>query len=446
MPAKADPARRTAAAAIVRLHEGGWANLIAKEALAAPLLSARDRAFAGALFYGAAERLVTLDTLLAPYLKRPPEALDAEVRAVLETGVYQMFYMRVPVSAAVNESVKLVRSMGKSSAAGLVNAVLRRVAEAGPLEGRQLRFASELERVQVVYSVGEAVARAVMQALPEEYDAFLAACFGGDIGAEELCLRANTLKITVAALARRLEEQGARVRPGTLPGCLYTAMPGGVAADGLFAEGLYHVQGEASQYACACLGARPGMRVLDLCAAPGGKSATLAQQMGGGVGLTCCDVQPHRLPLIEKTFARLGIEGAAVLLNDAAEYNEALAGQQAVLCDVPCSGLGVLRKKPDLRYVDGQNFTSLPALQLKVLNTAARYVVEGGRLVYSTCTIRKEENGDVVSQFLRQNPAFRAVAPPMPPPQGAINNEQNITILPHCTGLDGFFVATLQRL
>ena len=366
-----DKTRKAAALAVIRLHKGGWANLTAKTVLAGSGLDGREKAFAAAVFYGTAERLATLDCLLAPYLKKPVAKLDTEVRAVLETGLYQMLYMNVPPRAAVDEAVKLTRSFGKASAAGLVNAVLRR-AQAARLE--DIHFGSELERVCVTWSVGAAVAKAVMEALPDEYDDFFAASFAQP----ELCLRVNTLRTSSTELVDKFGEMGISTQPGSLANCLYAKLPGGVAEEPLFAKGLYHVQGEASQFAAACVGAKPGERVLDLCAAPGGKSATLAQEMGGGEGLTACDIRENRLPLISETMTRLGIEGAKVLLNDAAVYREELAGQDRVLCDVPCSGLGVLAAKPDLRYTDGGHFAALPALHMTVLSVAARYVKRGG--------------------------------------------------------------------
>ncbi len=446
MKQRADGARRAAVAALVRMHRGGWAAAAAG-ALTAAQLSPRDKMFAGALFYGSAERLVTLDFLLTPFLKKPVEKLDAEVRAILECGLYQMLYMRVPQSAAVNESVCLARAFGKTSAAGFVNAVLRRAAAlatqpgAGP-DFTQMSFESERQRVCVQWAVSAAVAGAVMAVLPGEYDEYFAASFSSG----ELCLRCNTLKTNREELAAALAAQGAAVRAGSLPQALYAVIPGGPAQQPLFAAGHYHVQGEASQYACANLGAQSGQRVLDLCAAPGGKAATLAQEMGGGAGLVACDARESRLPLIHDTLGRLGLTGVRVLQNDAtvfrADWEEK---QNRVLCDVPCSGLGVLAQKPDLRTADGAGFATLPALQLKILQTAARYVKGGGRLVYSTCTLRQEENAAVVREFLRENSDYKVVKPEYCP-QGALIRDNMMTILPHKTGMDGFFVACLVRL
>lgn len=437
----ADAARRAAAQAVVRVHNGGWANLTAKSVLDASGLNPRDRAFANTLFYGTVERLVTLDYRLAPLLKKPLNKLDVEVRAILETGLYQILYMNVPPRAAVDESVKLARALGKTSASGFVNAVLRRAAQN---KEAVHEFSNNIERVCITWSVSEQVAQAVMQALPHDYDAFFEASFSKP----DICLRVNTFKTTAAGLAHDLEEEGADVCAGSVPNALYIKMPGGVNGNLLFKDGMYHVQGEASQYACACVDAQQGHHVLDLCAAPGGKTATLAQNMGGFAlegKLTSCDVRSNRLPLIRQNLDRLGIQGVNVLLNDATKYNPDLTGQDRVLCDVPCSGLGVLAKKPDIRYSDGENFTTLPALQLEILRTAAQYVKQGGQIIYSTCTILPEENSQVVHAFLAESKEF-VLAPLPAPPTGAVVQNKMVTLLPHKTGLDGFFVASLLKL
>lgn len=456
-----DRARRAAAAALMRVHRGGWASLAADRALAAPSLSPRDRAFTGALFFGSAERLVTLDALLAPLLSRPLEKLDVEVRAILETGLYQLLYMRVPARAAVDETVKLATAMGKGSAGGLVNAVLRKAAAkyadvageepnevARRLLGEDL-FTDEETRMGLLYSVSAPVARALMESLPDEYEDYLAASFATSFGeAGVLSLRVNTLRTSADELAAQLAGRGIAVQPGPLPTALLANIPGGVQGEPLFDAGLYGVQGIASQWAVASLAPRAGERVLDLCAAPGGKSAAMGQEMGGGAGLTVRDLSEGRLEKARALFARLGIAGADIAAGDATVYDEDLAGQDAVLCDVPCSGLGVMGKKPDLRYAAGENFggshaAALPGLQLKILSTAARYVKRGGRLLYSTCTVRRQENEEVVQAFLQNHPGF-APAPPPAVPEGARIEGGMMTLLPHRTGTDGFFITLLE--
>lgn len=433
-----DKARKTAVTAVIRLHKGGWTNLTAKTILADGVLSARDKVFAAAIFYGTAERVVTLDVLLQPYLKKPIAKMDVEVRSILETGLYQIKYMNVPASAAVNEAVSLARSFGKTSASGLVNAVLRKAKDA---ELEDIKFQTELEKIMAYASVSEPVAKAVMQACPEDYEDFFAASFAR----QEMCIRTNTLKISTQELQEKLQAEGISARLGQVPDSLYVKMAGGVIDEPLFKEGHYHVQGESSQLACACLEVARGQKVLDICAAPGGKSATLAERMGGGQGLTACDVRENRVPLIQETFARLGIGNAQIIQNDGTVFAEALEGKDRVLCDVPCSGLGVLASKPDIRYNNGGNFAELPSLQLKILHTSSRYVKKGGRIVYSTCTIRPQENEQVVEKFLRKNAEFTLVEPAFIPNGATVRNKM-IATFPQNGFSDGFFVATMERL
>ncbi len=441
-------ARYIAVKALVQMHRGEWANTALNTALATSILQPRDRAFAAAVFFGASERAATLDFLLQPLIKKPIAKLDVEVRAILQSGLYQGLYMSVPHSAAVNESVQLARAFGKSSATGLVNAVLRRAFSAVPLledgKGPNLSgysFKNEAERVQVQWSVSLQVAKAVMQALPQQYNAFFAASFAG----REVCLRVNTLRTTQQQLEDMLAQQQIATRAASLPNALYATMQGSVLSSQLFQDGLYHVQGEASQYVCANLQAQSGHKVLDICSAPGGKTATIAQDMGGALGVTACDISPTRLEKVAEVLQRLGLQQAQIICADAAEYNPQLVGQDRVLCDVPCSSLGVMAQKPDIRYNNGERFGALPQLQLQILKNASKYVKKGGRLVYSTCTIRSEENAQVVAEFLAQTPEFRLKDLPFVP-QGAVQHEGMVTILPQHTGMDGFFMATMEHM
>ncbi len=458
-----DKARKAAVEALVQIHKGVFSSS-AIEVFDKKDLSSRDSAFAGALFFGTAERIATMDFLLAPFLKKGK--LDKEVRAILECGLYQILCMRVPTSAAVNESVNLTRAMGKSSAAGLVNAVLRKAAQKVEKYSKnvqpgkeslaenendslklnlwleELSFADEIQRVCVVYSVSEAVAKAVMQALPNEYDDYFKACFSQG----ELCLRANSLRVERDELISQMKNSGIAARAGEWPHTIRAFIPGKVAQEPLFLQGMYHVQGLASQCACLCLDAKKGDRVLDMCAAPGGKSASIAQDMQGGLGLYSCDLHPGRLKLIRENLDRLGLSDVQTEVNDATIYREEFCGHDKVLCDVPCSGLGVLAQKPDLRYINGESFSALPQLQLEILETSAKYLKKGGRLVYSTCTVRKEENEEVVKAFLSKNKDEFTLIDPIAVPKGAVVRDKMMHLWPHHTKTDGFFVATMECL
>lgn len=433
-----DP-RRAAVAALMKQEHNGYANLVLRHALDDFDGTARERAFFSAVFYGTVERMVTLDWLLQKFLKKPLARLDAPVRAILRSGLYQARYLQsVPVHAAVNEAVALTRRMGKASAAGLVNAVLRRAA-AVELSGE--RFSTETERLSITYSVSPQIAQLLLEKCPAQCEGILRASFAQP----PLCVRVNTLQTSLPALEAAFAAEGVSVRRGSVPNSLYVSYQGDIAAHPLFLGGAFHVQGEASQLACAALGPKPGDTVLDLCAAPGGKSATLAQHLQNSGVLIACDAAKNRLPLVQKLWARLGVRCGEVRQNDASEFCAGLPMADAVLCDVPCSGLGVLAKKPDIRLKTLESLPELIRLQRAVLETASRYVKPGGRLVYSTCTLHPDENEGVVRAFLAAHPDFcsRPVETVL---SGATKDDNFLTLYPQNTGTDGFFIALLERL
>lgn len=433
-----DKARRIAVQALVRQEESGFANLVLNAVLEHQDLNGRDRAFVSALFYGVTERLLTLDWALANCLSRPLSKLDPQVRAILRSGLYQARYMQVPRAVAVNESVSLCRALKKSSAAGLVNAVLRKAVAQDPAAAT---FKTEAERLSIQYSVGLPVVKLLQKNYPEECEQILQAFFE----TPRVALRCNPLKTTPAQLTGLLEAEGVEVEPGWLANTLLAKFTGSPAATEAFQKGLYHVQGQASQLAAYSLQARPGEKVLDLCAAPGGKTLTIGQDMENTGTLISCDAVESRLPLIEKAAARAGLTNVKVLHNDASVYREEFAGADRVLCDVPCSGLGIIAKKPDIRYKTMDGVEQLHGLQAKILATAARYVKQGGRIVYSTCTIDPRENQNIVRAFLEQNADFRLVSSPFVP-EGARVEDGMLTLLPGKAGPDGFFIAIMEKL
>lgn len=433
-----DQARRTAVLALVRQEESGYANLVLGSFLEQQTLSSRDKAFVSAVFYGVTERLITLDWCLSRCLSRPLHKLDAQVRAILRSGLYQAAYMNIPPRAAVNESVNLCRGLKKTSASGLVNAVLRKAMEQDP---RKAQFKTPAERLSVLYSVGQPIVKLLQKQYPQECESILQA-FGNP--PRHTLLRANSLKVDVSELCDRLAQQGTPAQPGPVPGSVQADFAGSPAAGEAFAQGLYHVQGAASQLAALNLGTQPGQKVLDLCAAPGGKTLTLAQCMQNTGTLISCDAVQSRLSLIEGALSRCGIANTTVLCNDASVHNAQLEGADRVLCDVPCSGLGIIAKKPDIRYKTMEQVEQLHALQAEILACGASYLKSGGRLVYSTCTIDQRENQQVVEAFLQIHPEFHLVEPEFTLPGARIHNHM-MTFLPGESGPDGFFIAVLEK-
>lgn len=433
-------ARYLAVRALMHQERDGYSNLVLDAELkkCSPPLSRRDAAFAASIFYTTLERQRLIDCCLDRFTRKPVAKLDAPVRAILRAGLAQAKFLDVPLPAAVNESVKLAKAFGKTSAAGMVNAVLRRAAA---FDWETLEFAEPVERLAVRYSLSDEVAALLYRDYGDEAFAIAEAFYRrGDT-----FIRVNTLKTQDDALAETSRGEGCEVQPGPWPHCLAVKFPASPAATKAFAQGLFHVQGLASQFAAQCVAAQPGERVLDLCAAPGGKSLTLAEAMNNEGTLVSADAVKSRLPLIEQAFARCGVTCGTVRHGDASRYDEALGTFDRVLCDVPCSGLGVIGKKPDIRFKTLENLSSLVALQQEILQNAARYLAQNGRLVYSTCTINVNENEDQVRTFCEANPQFRVVTPEFVP-QGAQVGEWGTLFLPHKTASDGFFTAILERV
>ena len=433
-----DRVRRSVVIGLINAEKTGYSNLLLKGVLHGAGEEERSRAFAAYLFYGVVERQYTLDAALAPFLKKPIGKMDAEVRAILRSGLYQIFYMDgVPARAAVNEAVELCRAMGKSSAAGFVNAVLRRAGEAGVPQN----FPSEQERLSVLYSISPAIAGLLFSQYGAEAEEILAASFLRP----KVAVRVNTLKITPPQLTARFKAEGVSAEPGRVANSLFLNAPGDITALPSFQEGLFHVQGEASQYCALSAGPKPGEKAVDLCCAPGGKSATMGQLMENSGVLFCRDVSAGRLKLAEELLGRCGVTIAHFLAKGAEKPDPSLENAQVVLCDAPCSGLGTLSKKPDIRTKTLSDIQTLYKEQRAILQTAAAYPVVGGRLVYSTCTINQKENENVVEDFLGRNKNYR-MKPLAPPFENALDTGFGTLLLPNRTGTDGFFIACLERL
>ena len=432
--------RRLAVKALMHQEQAGYANLVLDAELkkCTPPMDGRDAAFATSVFYTTLEHLPLLDYLLNQVSKKPVEKLDAPVRAVLRAGLAQARYMKVPLPAAVNESVKLTRALGKSSAAGMVNAVLRRAAA---LSVKETDFTDPRERLRTYYCLSDSVAGLLWEQYGEEAFALAASLAQRPVTA----VRVNTLRTDDAVLTNLLQDEGHLVTPGPWPHALLVTFSGSPAGSEAFRRGLFHVQGLASQYAALCVEARPGQRVLDLCAAPGGKSLTMAQQMKNTGTLLCGEFVQSRVPLLQKALDRCGATCARAVQNDATVHRADWPLFDRVLCDVPCSGLGVIAKKPDIRYKDLDGIENLYADQQKILQNGADSLAENGRLVYSTCTVNYKENQAQIRKFLQKNPDFRVIVPEQSFP-GAQTDAWGTLFLPHKTGTDGFFVAVLEKV
>ena len=432
-------ARETALQALMACRkEGAWANAVLKEYIGRNRLDARDAALATRLCYGVLQNRLRLDFFLEGLLSRPLSQLHPVVRDVLHLGLYQLYDLdKIPASAAVNESVALAKKYAKNpQASALVNAVLRSAQRCGKPE--------EPTSYALRYSHPEELIALLKGSLPK---GTLEPMLKADNEAPRTVVQANTLKITPAALQQRLEAEGAEVtRHHWMEDALVIGGMGSLERLPSFREGLYYVQDPAARLSVLCARLpKEGAKVLDCCAAPGGKSFAASIAMEGKGEIISCDIHPHKTQLIANGAHRLGLTNIRPLLQDAAAYVPQWEEKMdCVIADVPCSGLGIIRKKPDIRYKNLEEARALPGLQRKILENQARYVRSGGVLLYSTCTVLKRENEEVVEGFLEAHPEFRAE--PLALPDLFPKNETGmLTLIPGQYDTDGFFICRLRR-
>ncbi len=417
-------------------RRGTYANLAMRDERLSPL-PPKERALLTALFYGVTERRLTLDYYIGVLCKRPADSLSPRTCQLLRMGLYQLLYMDgIPPHAAVNETVALSGDKGER---GFVNAVLR-AALADPSLLTPPDPSRDLVRhLSILHSMPRPLVKRFLSLLGEEGCRALLAAFNTR---PPLSLRVNTQKTTREALLSHLQGEGYTAEADPLS-------PFGIRLFGAavptslygFSEGLFFVQDTASQLAGLALSPTPGSRVLDVCACPGGKSFGATLLMGDRGSVEAFDIHESKLPLIEKGAARLGLSSVKAACHDA---TTPFSGEyDAVICDVPCSGLGVLAKKPDLRYREEAGIAALPALQASILSSAAAALKVGGTLVYSTCTLLPEENEAVFSAFLSSHPAYASEEFTV---GGLSSHGGMLTLFPHIHGTDGFFMARMRRL
>ena len=438
---RVDRAREAALDALAACRRNGaWIDGALKQVLKRDGLSGRDAAFASRIAYGVMQSRIYLDRCLARCLTQRPEKLEPLLLDILRVGAYQILLMdKVPVNAAVNEAVEMAKAHKLSRAAGLVNAVLRNVDRR---RGEPLAFADELEALSVQTSHPRALVERMVGLLgAEEAEAFLRA----DNEPVPTTIQTNTLKTTAKLLRASLEEEGVTVEPHPwLADCFTVSGTGDLEGLRAWREGWFTVQDAAAKLTALAAAPKAGSFVIDTCAAPGGKSFAMAVCMEGKGHILSCDVEEHKLRLMEAGAERLGIECMEVRLADGRVCDEELAEKaDVVVCDVPCSGLGIIRKKPDIRYKDPKELAKLPREQRAILENAASYVRPGGTLIYSTCTVLPEENQEVITWFLKGHPEFRLSPFVLPAPIGGCDG--HLTLWPQRWGTDGFYICRLEK-
>jgi len=434
-------ARKAALRALESVRRGGkWSDAAIAEACSK--LDKRDSALCAQLCYGVLQNTEFCDHYIDLYSSVKCADLQPKVLDLLRISVYQILFLtKIPQRAAVNEAVSLCKSGIAPRASGLVNAVLRRVCEASAALPEIPR---EDERMYLSTLCSHPLP--LVELLLREYDsAFVESFLRANNAPTPIYLQVNTCRThTETLLASFASHEIAAKRHPWLPDCIVisggdvTALPG-------FAEGLFYVQDPAAKLALMAAGARLGMCVLDACAAPGGKTMAAAIAMENSGSILSCDIQEKKLGRIRESAERLGFDIVNCAAMDARKQPEAhREAFDLVLADVPCSGLGVIRKKPEIRRKPLHEIDGLPAIQLGILRALANCVKPGGVLLYSTCTVRRSENEEIIARFLSENDSFTTESFELPAPECDCTSGM-VTLWPHIHDTDGFFICKLRR-
>lgn len=402
-----------------------YSNIAVKSALENNDLDAKDKAFFSALVYGTLDRKITIDYLIRKQIKVPIKKISPFTLAVLRTAVYQIFFMeKVPESAAVNEAVKLVKKSKENRNSGFTNAVLHSVIR----EGLNFPEDDSIKNLSIKFSCPEWIIESFINDYGFETAKLL---LSESLKTPPLSLKINTVKIDSESFLKELKKENISFEFDKQNNSVIIDGGMDIANNELYKKGYFYAQDKASGNAIKALNPKPHSRVLDMCASPGGKSFTAANLMENKGEIISCDLYEQRVGLIKKTAAHLGLDIINPKVADATVFDENLGKFDFIICDVPCSGLGVIRRKPELKYKEQTDFSELESIQYKILSCAAKYLKEDGKILYSTCTLRKGENENLVNSFLKEYNEFQKV--------------YEHTFMPHIDKTDGFYCALISR-
>lgn len=419
-------ARYVAATALLRIEKNkAYSNITVASLFENSDLTPQDKALASNLVYGVLDRKITVDYILKKFIKMPLKKVAPLSLCALRMGVYQLLFTdKIPESAAVNESVKLVKNSKENRNAGFVNAVLRNVLRSENL----LPTSDKAEDLSIRFSCPSWI---VKEFLSEYSVQDTIKLLEESLKAPPLTVRVNTVKCAKQELTNIFKNDGIDFTDIENEDALILNKGMDIKNNPQFKEGMFYIQDLASQRAVSVLAPKSNTRVLDMCASPGGKSFTMAGLMKNKGEIVSCDLYENRVKLIADSAARLGLSIIKPTVADACERNVNFGKFDYVLCDVPCSGLGVIRRKPEIKYKEQCDFSELESIQYKILCNAAEYLKTGGRLLYSTCTLRNGENENLVNRFIKEYNVFHKV--------------YEHTFMPHIDGTDGFYCALLEK-
>ena len=428
------------------LYKDAYSALAINSAIKENNLSGIDASFLSHLVYGVLERKILIDYILAQYSKIKPKKIENKTLIILELGIYQLLFLdKVPDTAAVDESVKLSKKVGAYKSSGFINAVLRNIVR----NGKKYNLPDEKDEVlylSVMYSCPEfLVSKWIKQYGKENTIGILK----GLANRPPLTIRVNTLVTTKEKLKNELVECGVVATDVPyLDNALNIEQTGAIETLKPYIEGKFYVQDSASQLCCEIVDTKQNMTVCDVCSAPGGKSIYCAINMNNKGKVYSYDLFEHKIKLINDSAKRLGIDIISTQLRDAQRKDFPIPDCDRLLCDVPCSGFGIIRRKPEIRYKKATIVDNLPLLQYSILCTNADMLPIGGVLVYSTCTLCDEENICVVERFLKEHTGFEPVPIELPEKfERFIDEPQHVlTLLPHKNMTDGFFIAKFRKV
>lgn len=423
-----------------------YSNLLLNQMIQKHDMNRKDIGLLTEIVYGTIQRRDTLEFYITPFLKKPTK-IQLWVRILLRLSLYQMVYLdRVPERAAIHEAVEIAKKRGHKGISGMVNGVLRSIQRQGLPSLETIKDDAERISIQTSHPLW------LVKKWIDQYgkDETVKMC-EINVTPPPVTARVNTNEITIEELILQLKEDGMDTEKGILSPDAITIAGGNLAHTNAFKEGLVTVQDESSMLVGRALDIQKGQSILDSCAAPGGKTTHIAERLNGTGKVISIDLHPHKVKLIEEQVSRLKLTNVETRVCDSRKLSSFFNDNSfdRILVDAPCTGFGVLRRKPDIKYSKQEkDIKNLAATQIEILQSVAPLLKDGGLLVYSTCTIDQEENVEVVERFLNDNPEFTLdpiLSTLLPDKLQPFIKEGQVQILPHYFGTDGFYIATIRK-
>ncbi len=444
-----DLPREIALKTIYEINEkGAYSNIALNKQLEGNTLKDVDRAFITDLVYGTIKWKLSIDYVISSFSSTKLKKISPWILNLLRLGVYQILYMdRIPESAACNESVKLAKKYGHAASSGFVNGVLRNIARKKDSITYPDKQKDPVQYLSVKYSHPDWLVKEWLSAFGFDFTEDLLI---SNNQVPEFTIRVNTIRTSKEELIANLSENGVQLEAGkAVEEALILKNPGSFLKLDSYKMGHFQVQDESSMLSAKILDPKPGDLVVDVCSAPGGKTTHMAQLMENKGQIIARDIHEHKINLINEAAERLGISIIKAEVYDAVMVDESLLEKaDRVLVDAPCTGYGIIRKKPDIKWARTMSdIKEITDLQLKILNAASKYVKPGGFIVYSTCTIGKEENRDLVEKFLTLNKdfSFEEFTELLPDVLKEYSGNGYIELYPNINKIDGFFVAKMRK-